>query len=790
MNVLKGKSVSKSMLLAGCSVSAIALMTANLNVATAQQIEEIVVTATKRATSIQDVPIAITAFDAAFIDRVNLVSVKDLIKFAPGFTGNSKDSFVDFINVRGISTNDFGNGGDPSIGIFKNGLYQGRTGSAVTSLYDLERAEMLRGPQGFLFGRNAVSGAISFHTKKPDFDSTSGYVSGSVGGRGILEAEAAVNLPLGDNFAIRVAGYTSHENGWITNTFMPAADKLGGHDTTAGRISASFKGESWDATLIAEYEDKETAGTVYRAVEGAESAILVAAFGADIMPGPDLRTIHSNIDLGNYDRAEIFSLTSEINVDLGFATLTSLTGYKDHNYQYAEDYDGMSLAFYDYSQDQEGNYFEQELRLVSESDGPLSWYAGASFFKENIDTTFFNRADEDAACGAYYHDLYGYNTCADLYAYWEYWSNYYGYYGYYVWPGNSALGLLEGNRIVGSYKGWGAYLDMTYALTDKFDISVGVRYSKNTKNFSIHIFDVDSALGPWLNYGVITPGLVGTTNSWDDFTPRFIARYRPNDNTMFYASVTKGFKSGGFNSLGVIFETDVDGLPVNVDANGRLTDATPDGFDPETVWSYEIGVKGNTADNRVRYDLTAYHYRYKDLQLNFWDSGVKVDNVGRVKAYGVEASIQAALSENFDVLLAGAYNANKIYDAESITPGSDGNRLPGTPEFMASGMLTFHTPITSSGELNASVDFAAQSSSFVSGLGNIPDGRLDSWADVSLRLGYESDAGWSVTGYVENVFSDIYFDGGYEGGDRLPTVVFGASRPRTFGLRFSMKFGE
>lgn len=748
------------------------------------------VTATKRETSIQDVPVAISAYTETFMRRMNLENVKDLIKFAPGFTGNTKDSFVDFINVRGISTNDFGNGGDPSIGIFKNGLYQGRTGSAVTSLYDLERAEMLRGPQGFLFGRNAVSGAISFHTKRPDFDSSSGFVEAGVGERGIFEAEAAVNLPMSENFAVRVAGYTSHENGFITNTFMPAADKLGGHDTTAARITAAIKGDKWDATFVAEYEDKETSGTVYRAVEGVESAGLVAAFGADIMPGPDLRTVHSNMDLGNYDRAEIFSVSAEINVDLGFATLTSLTGYKDHNYQYAEDYDGMSLAFYDYSQDQEGDYLEQELRLVSESDGPLSWYAGASYFKENIDTTFFNRADEDAACGAYYWDTYAYygyyfNTCADLYAYWDYY-----YPGYYVWPGNSAVGLLEGNRVVGAYHGWGAYVDMTYAITDKFDLGVGLRYSKNTKDFAIHIFDVESALGPWLNYGIITPGLVGTKRSWDDITPRFIARYRPNDDTTLYASVTKGFKSGGFNSLGALYEVDADGLPVNLDANGRVTDATPDDFDPETVWSYEVGLKGSTANNRVRYDVTAYHYRYKDLQLNFWDSGVKVDNVGRVKAYGIEASVQAALSDNFDVLLAGAYNSNKVKDAESISPGSDGNRLPGTPKFMASGLISYHTPITASGELNASADFAAQSSSFSSGLGNIEDGRLGGYADVSLRIGYEAEAGWAFTAYVENVFDKIYFDGGYEGGDRLPTVLIGASRPRTFGVRFSMRFGE
>ena len=141
----------------------------------AQELEEIVVTATKRAESVMDVPLAITAMSGDFMREVNLNDVKDLIQFTPGISGNTKDSFLDFISVRGIRTIDYGNGGDPSVSIFKNGLYQGRTGSAVVSLYDLERAEILRGPQGFMFGRNSVSGAMNIITAKPDLQESGGY---------------------------------------------------------------------------------------------------------------------------------------------------------------------------------------------------------------------------------------------------------------------------------------------------------------------------------------------------------------------------------------------------------------------------------------------------------------------------------------------------------------------------------------------------------------------------------------------------------------------------------------
>src|SRR5210317_1811616 len=185
--------------------------------AQAGELEEITVTATKRAESIMDVPLAITAMSGEFIREANLNDIKDLIQFTPGISGNSKDSFLDFVSVRGIRTIDFGNGGDPSVSLYKNGLYQGRTGSAVSSLYDIDSAEVLRGPQGFLFGRNSVSGAMNIITAKPNVDQTEGYAELDVGERGIAVFEGAVNIPMSDTFAVRLAGYHAEEDGCVEN---------------------------------------------------------------------------------------------------------------------------------------------------------------------------------------------------------------------------------------------------------------------------------------------------------------------------------------------------------------------------------------------------------------------------------------------------------------------------------------------------------------------------------------------------------------------------------------------
>ena len=370
----------------------------------AQELEEIVVTATKRAESVMDVPLAITAMSGEFLRQVNLDDVKDLIAFTPGITGNTKDSFMDFVSVRGIRTIDFGNGGDPSISIFKNGLYQGRNGSGVVSLYDIERAEILRGPQGFMFGRNSVSGAMNIITAKPNTQENEGYVEVDVGDRGHAVVEGAYNFPIGDNFAMRLSGYHSEEDGYVKN--VQGGPDLIAHDKDAFRASLRWETDTVTTDFFVEYEERDQTGSVYRATGEGDSYNVVGTRlngGVPIPYDPDPLTVNNDNSYGSYDRGEIFAMGLQIDVDTSIGTFTSLTGFKDHDYQYAEDYDALPVVLFNYGQDQTGDYFEQEFRLTSDSDGPLSWYAGASYYQENIDTVFLGQQSEDAYCAAYWY---------------------------------------------------------------------------------------------------------------------------------------------------------------------------------------------------------------------------------------------------------------------------------------------------------------------------------------------------------------------------------------------------
>ncbi|MEP5569098.1 MAG: TonB-dependent receptor [Halioglobus sp.] len=765
------------------AVSAAVLTTTIATPAFSQSLEEVIVTATKRSESIQDVPLAITALSGEFINKVNLDDVKDLVSFTPGVTGNSQDSFIDAISVRGIRTQDFGVGGDPSSAFFKNDLYEGRNGSAVTSLYDIDRAEILRGPQGFLFGRSSVGGAFSVHTTRAEVGGTnSGFINLDVAERNRIAADGAINLPMTDNMAMRLAGYYSTEDGFAKNLY-PGSDDLIEHDKWALRWSTSYERDRLGVYTTVEYEEREQSGSVYRAIDEGD---IWEAFSSNITDDTTLRGSDEEIDSdqfgGDNDDADILTLGMRIDYEFDFATLTSNTGYKDHDYFYREDYDGTPLNVNNYGQDQEGEYFQQELRLTSNGEGNLSWYAGASYYKEEIETTFSSVGEEDLFCqyygNYYYSDYAGYQFtgCEQLYA----------YYGYDFTPHPEGI-LSEPGTIKGEYDGWATYLNLDYYITENFDVEIGVRYTEDTKDFSTSVPTPESDLGPYWFWGFSTSDYLQDEQSWDDTTWRALAKWRPSDDSMIFASYTQGFKSGGFGSFSI------------VDRNGIAPDFgttdiapgdgyKPDTFDPETVDSYEIGYKSTLFDGQANLDLTAFYYEYQDLQILYYDGGASlVDNVGEVEAWGVEGSITSALGDYFTLYVSAGYLDSEANELELICGGTtdcEGSPLFWAPEWSAAMMLDANFPV-SGGAFTGSLE-AYYEGERGGDWTATPENYIDAYTDVALRAGYESENGWYVQAYVENLTDEFTWDGQNINGGVLPSHFFGPKRPRTFGMRVGM----
>lgn len=733
--------------------------------------QEVIVTAQRRPERIQNTPVAITALDEQAIVQRKLSDIKDVVTYTPGFSGNSEDSYIDTLAIRGIVSNDYGIGGDPSIGIFKDGVYQGRTGSAVTSLFDIERAEALRGPQGFLFGRNAISGAINIVTNKPDTERIRGHVYLGYGEVDRVEAEAALNLPLSEDWALRVAGYHTASDGWVDNVFTPGRDdRLMGENRTAARASLLYTAGPLRVIAMGEYERRRLDGTPYRA-SNHDREVLDAiddALGIDLVVGGGPRDVDTDLT-DPRDDGEIYGGTLQADLDLDFATLSSITAYRRHRFFYSEDYDGTPLRIGNYSQRQRGTYASQEVRLVSPGTGRFTWSAGLSGYRETVRARFTEQADETAVCLA----GYGYSSCEELT------QDLYGT-PYVAAPDGILVDMNEARTV---NTGLSAYGDVNYRVLPKLNVGLGLRYTWDHKKFGLNILPSDTTLGNIWTFAYYTDGFVTDGRSWQGTTPRLYVRYEIQPRLNVYASITRGYKSGGFGSFTVA-------APGPIEEFGLVPEGTkPDAFAPETIWSEELGVKGDLLGGRLRFDLTGFLYNYRNLQSVYFDTETRTQrvlNVGRVQGYGAEFATTLRPSRFFDLTGTLTYTHTRKRGDRDCTLKDCGG-LP-NPTWASSGVGTFHYPLAS-GEAYLAGEWVYEGRGRQSfdwrGIT-----RRHGYTAVNLRLGYRSDAGWEAVAYIENLFDALYYHGAENGGDLTPATVWGVAQPRNVGLNLRWRFGD
>lgn len=732
---------------------------------------EIVVTAQRRPERLLRTPLAISAFDEAFISHAKLDDIKDVVTYTPGFSGNSDDSYIDGLAIRGIVSNDYGIGGDPSIGVFKDGVYQGRSGSVVTSLFDIERAEALRGPQGFLFGRNAISGAISVITNKPVLDRLGAHVELGYGETNRIEGEAALNLPLGQHWALRLAGYAVRADGWVDNAFTPGVnDRIMGQKKAAARASLLYVDGALRIVVTGEYERRRLDGTPYRGSNADREVLdyLDQALGTQVVIRGGPRSVDSDL-LNPRDDGSIGSVNAQLDLDVGFASLTSITAFRGHDFFYSEDSDGTPLFLGNYAQSQHGNYLSQELRLVSPGGGSLTWSLGLSGYRERVTARYAFDASEDTVCRA----GFGYADCNALTQ---------DLYGIPYVPAANGV-LAEANVARSTATGWSVYGDVNYMPLPRLQLGAGLRFTSDRKKFDLDILPTSSTLGNIWTFTYFTDGVIESAKTWHGLTPRIYARFQATDAISLYASLTRGYKAGGFGTFTI-------DAPTPVADNALVPAGTrPDSFEPETVWSKEVGAKANLLDHRLRLDIAAFHYVYSNLQTNYYDTTTRtqrVINVGRVHGYGVEVALTIRPSRYFDLYGNFAYTHTRKTGDRGCTLADCGG-LP-NPDWQTSGIATAHYPL-SRGEAYLSGEWTYQ--------GRRREDfdwrgvtRREAYATANLRLGYKASAGWEVNGYVQNLFDATYYLGAENGGDVTPANQWGVSQPRNIGVNLRWRFGS
>ena len=551
-------------------------------------IEDIVVTAQRRAESSQDVPIAITAFNAATIEARGISSALDVTQFVPNLVGlnNTGLGTANAYYLRGVGNTESIATFDPPIGTYIDDIYISRQNANNFSFFDVERVEVLRGPQGTLFGRNTTGGAISVIMKEPG-DRIGGYAEAGYGSYNRKLLRGSVDLPLGSRFAIKVSGYWQDDDGYANNSIT--GEKTNENDGWGLRLGVKAELSdtiSWNGSYTHTFAN--SANLLNFDCDPVNPANCNGRFvSTGLRKVNDFGTRFSgakdDFGLGNTARMDL--VTSNLEFGLGDKfSLNVITGFVDMAQKFALDFAdgralpsltvprppvrGYTLGGFVIANDGKHNQFTQEVKLSGElGNGIADLVAGFFYIDEQNDTDF-----------------------ADLFNL-----------GFGPPPAGFPF-LLADRRLKNNTEAWAGYAQVDVHATDQLTLTAGIRYTDETKTFSISDNRV-SCTGPFAvatclfdaNLRAGNGAAIPTKLSTKVWTPRFAVNFRPNDDLLLFASATRGFKSGGWNARAT---APAEALP----------------FGPEIAWSYEAGFKADLLERRLRVNVTAYLLDIKGLQ--------------------------------------------------------------------------------------------------------------------------------------------------------------------------------
>lgn len=744
-------------LMAGCAVPAMAQdATATQDEDAAAEasgpVGEIIVTSERRATNLQETPLAVSAISGETLQAAGVAVINDLAATVPNLTsttGPQGSSDANFF-VRGVGQFDFIITNDPGVGLYVDGVYLGRTVGAMLDSGDVERVEVLRGPQGTLFGRNTLGGAISIVSRQPDPGRFSGSASALYGSRDRIELTGSINAPIGDDSALRVSGFFREQDGFARNAVT--GDLFGATDRYGGRAQLRLGlTETLTIDLSADYslDRSNPAPSVARAIAPAPF-FPPAALGDVFDPDNFYRVFASNSPEA---RNETYGFSGTITLELGDATLKSITAYRELDSFSTSDPDGTRFRLYDQDVTTTQNQFSQELQIAGDAvGGRLNYLLGAYYFAEDaeqvLDLCF---APISSPAAAPFADC---NT----------WTQ----------------GNAQDTR---SYAVFG---QARYEFVDGFSVTLGGRYTWDEKDIvSNQFFDFrPQAVGPGAVFGFgLPPALLGQrivlpividlpgSVSFEEFTPKLGVEYKVNEDAFVFASYSQGFRSGGFN--------------------GRLIlpQASVPTYAPDTNDTYEFGFKTDWLDRRLRVNGTLFYSKYQDIQQTIADPQVqfRVANAGDAVLKGFELETVIVPVDGFRIDAAVGYTDSEFENVPAAVGPINGNRLPFSPEWTVSVAAQYDIE-TSAGTFTPRVDYRLQSEVFFTAF-NLPLERQESYGLLNARLGWTDPAErFTVAVFAQNLTDEEYFTFGQDALATQGVAYSYLGRPREFGVSAGVNF--
>lgn len=644
-NLLAGSALMLSLTVSGTALA----QDSNVEAPNGEQneggVNVIVVTAQKRAQNLQDVPVSVTAFDDQMIAEAGFTNSLSIGDQVPNLEIKTFGG-VPNIFIRGVGNNDFNSSSIGPISVYRDDVVVASTGSQIFSLFDLERIEVVRGPQGTLFGKNTTGGAVQFFSKLPG-DEFEGNARVGYGRYSLFEGEVAASLPITDNFSVRIAGMVRKRDGEKRNLF-DNTDAINVDEAAARAIFRLRPGPDTDLRLTvgggrdrSDYLENKPVGVI----NGGD------LFGyTDPFPNND-RALNFNGPSRNFSDNVFVNFVAQH--DFGDWSIRSLTGYDKSEVDNSVDVDGGPFRIDEIVFLTDAEQFTQELQL-SYDDGTLNAIAGLYYFYED-----FN-ARSDA-------DLIGELTFAQ-----------------------GALPLIT--QATRKNKAYAAFGQATYAIMPELRFTAGARYTidkvraTHQADLVPNFFDVNIPNGA----PVVLVPFANLRDTYKSFSWRLGIDYDVNEDVLAYFSVDKGFKAGGFN-IGIITS---------------LAERTQ--VDPETLISYEVGLKSTLFDRNLRLNLSAFYYDYSDLQVLSVNTQagsavptLGLDNAADATIKGVEVEAFATPTDWLDLgLNFGILDAKfKNYLSGAIDPVTgqprdfSGNRMPGAPKFTLSANAQVTVPV-------------------------------------------------------------------------------------------------
>ena len=659
-----------------CVLAAMFLSPAHAQQAT---IEEMVVTAQHREQNIQDVPVTVTALYAEQLEKSNIFDLSSIAANVPGMTLGNFSPGQALISLRGVNSADDGAGLDNSVGLFLDGIYVGRFAGINFDMFDLERIEVLKGPQGTLFGRNTIGGAINVVSEKPSLDETLTKAQVTFGNEGIFRYQGMISGPLSDNLAGKIVVNHREHDGFVRNTLLDKDVMDEDQITVRGQLLWTNDNSEWIVSADYFDDEREDAGRA-PIVNGNFDYIGTAV---ELGAGRALTTASPTEGFTNREVSGI-SLTG--NIEFTDGTLTTITGFRNVESDWempsvgAPLGGGFDLSAGVYGSDviddieEEIDTFSQELRWTSNLDGNINYVTGLYYFTEDTDRQEQFRIDRNTVST-------GQLVVGNEWTRTQNETTSYAVYGQATWDINELWKLTLGGRYSRDDRDYTASA-INCALSDEQILAAGFRdtsqciFNGNRVGASLRII-AEAFIAP-------------VSDSWEDFSPMASVQYRPNDSVMYFATLSTGYKAGGFaGSQGV-------------------ASAATNSVEPEDVVNYELGFKGDFINDTLRLNATLFKMDYEDLQVvrfgpvpNSQFGTFQTTNVGSADITGIEMDFLWYVTDNFHISGTYAYLDTEVEDlilnVSSGTADFSGLPLRQSPENTFSLIFDYRIP-TNSGE--------------------------------------------------------------------------------------------